>query len=98
VLRILSPILILLRLYGITESDYLQMFEAQQGVCAICRQQESRRNASGQEITYLSVDHDHKTGKIRGLLCHGCNTSLGRFNDDPGILQRAIDYLRTQGE
>ena len=39
------------------------------------------------------IDHDHETGKVRGLLCHECNTALGKFGDDPAILLRAVDYL-----
>lgn len=47
----------------------------------------------GQRFKKLNRDHDHKSGQPRGKLCLGCNTSLGRFNDDPAILQKAITYL-----
>jgi hypothetical protein len=74
------------RLYGITWEDYLKIFQEQGEVCAICKEDCSTKKM-------LSVDHDHKTGKVRGLLCNGCNTSLGRFKDSVILLQRAIDYL-----
>lgn len=64
--------------YNITLKQYDQMFEVQNGVCAICGQ-------TNLDNKRLSIDHDHKTGKIRGLLCTGCNWQLGifekRFND-----------------
>jgi len=74
------------RLYGITWDDYVKMLKEQGEVCAICKEECRIKKM-------LSVDHDHKTGKVRGLLCNGCNTSLGRFKDSTILLQRAIDYL-----
>lgn len=72
--------------YGLTLEDYDAIFRAQGGVCAICSEK-CRQNA------LLSVDHDHSTGAVRGLLCHTCNTGLGMFSDDPDILRKAIEYL-----
>jgi hypothetical protein len=77
--------------YGITLDQYNQMLEAQKGVCAICGLLETRKSSNGSYT--LSVDHDHKTGKIRGLLCHRCNNCLGTLKDDVYILQSAINYL-----
>ena len=77
--------------YGITLEIYSQMLEAQNNVCAICHLPESRKSRSGSYI--LSVDHDHKTGKVRGLLCHRCNNCLGTLKDNTQILQSAINYL-----
>jgi cytochrome c peroxidase len=74
------------RLYGITLEDYADMFSKQNGVCAICKEECTTKKS-------LSVDHSHKTGKVRGLLCNGCNTSLGRFKDDVVVLKAAIKYL-----
>jgi hypothetical protein len=73
--------------YGISLEDYTEMLSEQDGCCAICRRHHSlfRRK--------LSVDHDHKTGAVRGLLCKDCNTSLGQFNDDVDTLLTAISYL-----
>lgn len=81
----------LLNVYGITSADYHSMLDAQGGVCAICKSPESK-SKNGNTIL-LSVDHCHKTGKIRGILCNRCNTSLGKFEDSIEILQSCIDYL-----
>ena len=80
-----------MRLYYMKLSDYEELLEQQQGVCAICGQSETSRNQWGAK--QLAVDHNHQTGDVRGLLCFKCNTALGRFNDDPALLQKAIDYL-----
>lgn len=72
---------------GITEEDYLDLLHDQDGKCAVCGRH------SDEASRRLSIDHDHKTGRVRGLLCHKCNVGLGMFNDDTGVLNRAIDYL-----
>lgn len=65
--------------YGITTDDYDQMFVEQDGACAICGSKpESPRN---QGDANLSVDHDHESGQVRGLLCHPCNRSIGLIGD-----------------
>jgi transposase len=74
---------------GISRADYLTMYFAQSCVCATC----SRTNDSGRR---LAVDHVHKTGRVRGLLCHRCNVALGQFQDSPLILRRAAAYLQTR--
>lgn len=66
-----------LGLYGITPEQYDIMLEKQGGVCAICGQVETRM--LNHKIVRLSVDHNHKTGKIRGLLCHKCNKNLAWY-------------------
>lgn len=71
---------------GILET-YQEIFEAQGGVCAICASPENGRYA------HLSVDHNHDTGKIRGLLCNNCNRGIGLLKDDPKILEQAKKYL-----
>ena len=73
--------------YGITVEEYSKMFNDQKGCCAICGAHQdlfSRR---------LHVDHCHKTGRIRQLLCMDCNHLLGRAKDDISILNEAISYL-----
>ncbi len=74
--------------YGISTLEYQRLFDQQGGVCAICK----KPNDCGRR---LSVDHDHKTGKVRGLLCGRCNTGLGYFRDDARVLIRAARYLRS---
>ncbi len=74
------------RKYNLTPEQYLTMLKNQNGVCAICGKQEKNRR--------LAVDHCHKTGKIRGLLCALCNTAIGKFNDDVNLLTKAIKYLK----
>lgn len=80
------------RTFGITVDDYRVLFADQGGVCAICGEPETLRDKFG-TVRSLSVDHCHETGAIRGLLCTGCNVSLGRMNDDPQRLRAAADYL-----
>jgi hypothetical protein len=79
------------RYYGITLVQYEEMWLQQDGLCKICNQPET--NIIRGKLLHLSVDHDHTTGKIRGLLCHHCNKALGGFKDSPDLLQRAINYL-----
>jgi adenine-specific DNA methylase len=74
-----------LKKHGVTADVYDAMLVAQGGVCAICGRAPERRR--------LSIDHDHKTGKVRGLLCDKCNPALGSFEEDVGRLARAIQYL-----
>jgi hypothetical protein len=74
------------RTYNITIKQYHQIYKDQNGYCAICG------NTKGNNKVF-HVDHDHLTGKVRGLLCNKCNKSLGGFQDSPEILQKAIDYL-----
>ena len=62
---------------------YKKMLEEQGNKCLAC-----------DEFHDLVVDHDHATGKIRGLLCKKCNTGLGHFRDNPEALERAAEYLR----
>jgi len=69
------------------------MHKKQNGLCLICGNAETSRNPKTGEPRSLAVDHDHETGKIRGLLCTFCNTALGKFHDDVEILKKAIDYL-----
>lgn len=77
--------------FGIGIRQYEAMYEQQNGACYICHKEDpAARN--------LAVDHCHTTGKVRRLLCHHCNTALGHFNDDPTLLQRAIEYIQTDFE
>lgn len=78
---------------GITLEYYNMLLSQQQGVCAICGNEETRVDVRTGKTKNLSVDHCHTTGKIRGLLCDKCNNGLGRFRDNPDFLAKAISYL-----
>lgn len=74
------------RVYGVPVGSYKRLYEAQDGRCYICRR------ATG-KTRRLAVDHDHKTGKVRGLLCGTCNKMLGHARDDPSFFGWAMAYL-----
>lgn len=67
------------------------MLEQQDYCCAICRLTETKARAS--VVMALAVDHNHRTGKVRGLLCNACNLSIGKMRDDPTRLRAAATYL-----
>lgn len=73
---------------NITIKQYLEIFRTHNGKCDICGTSHLELNKS------LGIDHNHKTGKIRGLLCNSCNIALGSFRDNPEILEKAIEYLK----
>lgn len=83
-----------LQQFGLTSSSLKQMLEEQSGVCAICEKPETRTDPRNGQINSLAIDHDHNTGRVRGLLCGSCNTGLGLLGDNEQAVQRAIDYLR----
>lgn len=72
--------------YGITIADYDRMLDGQGGMCAIC-------GSTDPVDRSFNVDHDHKTGRVRGLLCRWCNLLLGYAGDDTTRLDSAIEYL-----
>lgn len=76
----------LVRAYNITTKDFYQMLEVQGNKCLICKTDKPGKRG-------FQVDHDHKTGKIRGLLCFRCNVGLGFFVDSVAALKSAIQYL-----
>lgn len=78
--------------YGISAEEYEALLASQGGLCAICRQPEVHKTRGG-GVKNLSVDHDHETGAVRGLLCVRCNAGLGNFKDRIDILNQAIAYL-----
>jgi hypothetical protein len=77
--------------YKLTIDEYRAMHDSQNGVCLICQKSAVGR---GKLKNQLAVDHCHKTGRIRGLLCSKCNTALGLFNDDIDLLEAAKNYLQ----
>ena len=82
--------------YGITLKDFDKMVKNQKGVCAICGKSETRKSRYG-GICRLTIDHDHKTKEVRGLLCNACNRGLGGFKDNISIMENAIKYLKKFG-
>lgn len=74
------------RKYGMTLEEYDAMLEAQGGGCFIC-------GRPPREDISLHVDHDHSTGKVRGILCFCCNNALADFQDDPALLRKAAAYV-----
>jgi hypothetical protein len=83
--------------YGITIEEYNKILDCQGGVCAICKNNETVVDKKTGKIKKLSVDHDHFTGKVRGLLCNYCNHALGQFRDSVNLLKTAILYLENEG-
>ncbi len=79
--------------YGITLDEYLALCEAQHHCCKICNVSKEELGTSG-----LVVDHDHPSGKIRGVLCNNCNTLLGYAKDNIQILLQSIDYLNNSNK
>ena len=76
--------------YGVTSEEYDAILKDQDGCCAICGSDNPRHKTKSE----FDLDHCHATGAIRGVLCSPCNRALGLFQDDPEVLQRAIDYLK----
>lgn len=79
-----------LRKYGLTPYTFRLLAEEQGGRCAICRM-------TPQSIGEFVVDHNHRTGDVRGLLCLPCNTGIGHLKDSPDVLRRAVTYLESLG-
>lgn len=85
---------LLKKCFGISLTDYMLMFNNQKGLCKICNNTETAKQVNSDAIRMLAVDHCHKTGRIRGLLCSRCNLALGQMNDNIEILLSAIEYLK----
>jgi len=77
--------------FGMTMHQYNKMLEEQGGVCAICKKPETRRAKNG-AICPLCIDHCHRTGDVRALLCNACNTALGVMGEDPEHIRALAEY------
>lgn len=75
--------------YGIGTKEYNVLFDQQSGRCAICGEKESHGRSE-----HLFINHCHKSGKIRGLLCNLCNGGIGKLKDNPNIIENALEYLK----
>ncbi len=88
------------RKYGVTLEEYEAKLAEQNGLCAICNREETRitrpnaKKYFNGEAPRLSLDHDHATGKVRGLLCYKCNIGIGQLQDSVENLESAIAYLK----
>ena len=83
-----------LRNYGISIKDYEELFNEQNGKCAICGTSEIVRKKDKN----FHIDHDHKLNIVRGLLCDNCNKGLGHFKDSIELLLKAKEYLENYGK
>jgi Recombination endonuclease VII len=77
------------KLYKLTPAQYKALLDGQDSRCAICRSDDP----NGPHRIW-QIDHDHSSGRVRGILCNRCNLTIGRFDDDPGLLEAAAAYLR----
>lgn len=79
----------------ITVEQYYELVSTQHNKCAICNKEEKciDGRSKDKKPRRLSIDHCHLTGKVRGLLCHSCNTAIGKLNDDLELFQKAMDYI-----
>lgn len=85
-----------LKTYGLSKESYESMLKEQKGVCAICGKPETAKHKRNQWTKRLSIDHDHSTGVVRGLLCAKCNALLGYADESIEVLSKAIEYLLTR--
>lgn len=82
------------RNYKLSPDQFNSMWESQKGKCGICQVEMAPR---GRDPHAVSVDHNHQTGEIRGLLCQACNRGIGNLKDCPAVLEAAANYLRSKG-
>lgn len=80
--------------FDITIEQYNEMLIKCNNACEICGSSDTKHAKQ----KYLNVDHCHDTGKVRGLLCHACNIGLGKFEDNPKFLLKAIKYLKERSD
>jgi hypothetical protein len=83
------------RRYGVTKQEYESLLIKQEHRCAICGKEENNIYRGDKKLINLSVDHDHNTGKVRGLLCRTCNIAVGNAKENPDILRAAANYLES---
>ena len=83
----------LMRQYKMTPEQWQGLYDSQEGKCAICCCAEMKYNNKSKTTQKLCADHDHTTGKVRGLACNRCNTILGRVNEDVNLLRAMLAYL-----
>lgn len=83
----------ILATHKLSEREYFALIEKQKRRCALCLSSFK----DSEERFMMVVDHNHATGKVRGILCYKCNNGLGQFNDDVFLLRNAIEYIKRDG-
>lgn len=78
--------------YGITRQQYEEMIKSQNNLCAICGEPPNKTKAK--QTWCFAIDHNHKTNKVRALLCHLCNRGIAMFKEEPKIMLKAIKYIK----
>lgn len=87
------------KLHGVTKEQYDEMYKAPIcGGCGVTESQRRRYKGGPLRTSRLTMDHDHLTGLLRGMLCHDCNMAIGHAHDDPAALRRLAEYLERHGE
>ena len=79
---------------NLSYEDYIKMCSSQNNLCSICGKKEIAKHSKTGTTNILSIDHCHKTKKVRGLLCKKCNSAIGFFEDDLDIVKKAVKYLQ----
>lgn len=79
-----------LKKYGISELDVIVMWQKQEHKCAICR---TSLVIGGKKKNKACIDHNHETKKVREIICDRCHTAIGLFNDNPTLVEKALNYL-----
>ena len=82
-----------LKRFELDYAGYHRLLRKQNGVCAICKQPETWKSRTPGKPMELSIDHCHKTNRVRALLCHACNTAIAHLGEDPSRLRAAATYL-----
>ena len=82
------------RKYGISVEEYRNLFIKQNNLCAVCGNPETAVDKINGNIRSLALDHNHKTGEIRGLLCQNCNNAIGHLHEDLTLLDKIRNYLK----
>jgi len=83
--------------YGVSHAEFMEKWENQKGCCSICDDNLPDLMTYENRKRGYAIDHNHETGKFRGILCLNCNSLLGMAKDSSGILKKAIQYLEEQG-
>lgn len=81
------------RMFGVDQEGYQALLERQKDQCGICRIHISEYQRTTKRCAVFSIDHNHSSGAIRGLLCNNCNTAIGLLKEDPVVIMNTLEYL-----